>query len=224
MRSRCYVIGNGLSLRSTPLDKIIGTPSVACNRIARIYPHTEWRPSHFVVATVNVRLIPWYIDIMKTIMMGIDSYVWNALKLYIPPRNNVKYIQCHQTGTVTDKPKDGWWHDDIERAITHWGGSGTAMIQVACGLGHDEIILLGFDANWKLGIKGQDLNHFDMDYGEGSGFDRPGKIKLWNYQAKLSHDWIRKMTDERGISVINATPNSGIKAYPMVDLDEILAK
>jgi len=222
MTNKCFVIGNGRSLNETPLDYIIGTPSVACNRIARIYPRTEWRPSYFVVATVNVRLVPWYIDIMKTIYIGIPSYVWSLLKTFIPPRDNITYMECHQTGTLTDTPSDGWWHDDIEHAITHWGGSGTAMLQIACGLGFDEIYLLGFDANWKLGIEGTDLNHFDQDYGEGSGFERPEKIRMWNYQAKMSHDWIRKVTEQRGIKIYNATPNSGIKAYPMVNFEDIL--
>ena len=219
--TRCYVIGNGSSLKETPLDKIAGEPSVACNRIAMIYPYTEWRPSHFVVATVNIRLIPWYIDMMKTVMLGIPSFVWRALKLYITPRKNVNYIQCHQTGAVTPA-EDGWWHDDIYHAVTHWGGSGTAMMQIACGLGHKEIVLLGFDANWKLPVGGRDVNHFDKDYGEGSGQERPGKIDLWNNCARTSHEWIRRMTDERGVTVLNATPRSGIKAYPMVKLEDIL--
>lgn len=195
---------------------------MACNRIARIYPHTEWRPSHYVMATVNIRLIPWYIDILKTIKLGIPSYVWRVAKSYIPPRPNVKYIQCHQTGMITNTPSPGWWHDDIDHAVTHWGGSGTAMAQIAAGLGHNELIMLGFDANWTLGEEGNDLNHFDRDYGEGSGHDRPGKIALWNFQAEVSHKWIRERAEERGITVLNATPGSGIKAYPMVDLEDIL--
>jgi hypothetical protein len=221
MKNRCYLIGNGPSLSPAQLDKIIGEPAVACNRISRIYPKTEWRPSHFVVVTVNVRLIPWYIDILKTIRLGIPSYVWNYLKDYIPTANNIKHIECHQTGIITPA-EDDWWHDDIDNAVTHWGGSGTAMMQIAAGLGHKEIVLLGFDANWKLGINGQDLNHFDRGYGEGSGFERIGKINLWNMCAKNSHDWMRRMTEERGITVLNATPGSGIKAYPMVNLEDIL--
>jgi len=221
MTNRCYVIGNGTSLKYTPLEKIIGEPAVACNRIARIYPHTEWRPSHFVVATVNTRLIPWYVDILETIYTGIPCYVWNALSLFIPSRKNITYIQCHETGVVRDA-EDEWWHDDIDYAVTHWGGSGTAMMQIACGLGYKEIVLLGFDANWKLGIDGSDPNHFDKDYGEGSGTEKQGKIALWNHCAKVSHDWIRKMTDARGITVLNATPGSGIKAYPMVRLEDLI--
>jgi len=221
MTNRCYVIGNGPSLKHTPLDKIKDEPSVACNRISLIYPHTEWRPTYFVVATVNIMNIPWYVDIMKTIYLGIESYVWNVLRTYIRPRKNVHYMECHQTGIVTPA-KDGWWHDDIDHAVTHWGGSGTAMMQIAAGLGYDELVLLGFDANWKLAIDGYDLNHFDNTYGIGSGMDRPGKISLWNTCAKRSHKWIKKMTDQRGITVLNATPGSGIKDYPMVNLEDIL--
>jgi hypothetical protein len=187
-----------------------------------IYPHTEWRPTHFVIATVNIRLTDWYIDMVKTVWMGIESFVWEVLKNYIPPRDNVHYIQCHQTGIITETPSDGWWHDDIYHAVTHWGGSGTAMMQIACGLGYDEIIMLGFDGNWKLGKAGLDFNHFNKSYGEGSGHDREGKIKLWNYQSELSHKWIRRMTDARGIKVYNASPHSSITAYPKIDIEEVI--
>lgn len=220
--TRCYVLGNGPSLNETPLDRIAGKPSVACNRISMIYPQTKWRPSDFVIATVNIRLTEWYIDMLKTIMLGINSFIWNALKSYVPPRHNVNYIECHQTGLVTDSPEDGWWHDDIYHAVTHYGGSGTAMIQIACGLGHDEIILLGFDGNWKLGDDDLDPNHFDVGYGAGSGLEREGKITLWNRMSELSHRWIRRMTEERGIKVYNATPRSSITAYPKVNMEDVL--
>lgn len=219
--TRCYVIGNGPSLNETPLDKIVGEPAVACNRIAMIYPYTDWRPSYFVVATGNICNISWYIDMMKTIMMGIPSFVWNELKAYVAPRKSVTYIECHQTGVVTPA-EDDWWHDDIYHAVTHWGGSGTAMMQIACGLGHDEVILLGFDGNWQLGSAKHDPNHFNAKYGQGSNLEQEGKIVLWNYLSELSHKWIRRMTDERGITVLNATPGSEIKAYPMVNIEDIL--
>jgi hypothetical protein len=222
MTNRCYVIGNGPSLNQVPFDKIVGQPSVACNRIALIYPKTKWRPSHFVVATVNIRLSDWYIDMLHTIWLGIPSFVWQAAKKYIPPRDNVNYIQCHQTGLVTNKPKDSWWHDDIYHAVTHYGGSGTAMMQIACGLGYDEIIMLGFDGNWKLGGDGSDPNHFHANYGEGSGLEREGKINLWNRMSVLSHKWMRRMTDERDIKVYNASPTSSITAYPKINLEDIL--
>ena len=220
--NRCYVVGSGASLKETPMDKIAGEPSVACNRIARIYPHTEWRPTHFVVVTVQARLVHWLIDMLTTVRLGIDSYVWDNCRFLITPRKNVTYMECHETGVSPANPHDDWWHDDITYAVTHAYGSGTAMMQIAAGLGYKEIVLLGMDANWKLGEQGDDPNHFDSDYGTGSGFDREGKINMWNQCAKVGHDWIRRMTDDRGIAVYNASPGSGITSYPRVRLEDIL--
>lgn len=220
--TRCYVVGSGASLKETPMDKIAGEPSIACNRIARIYPYTEWRPTHFVVVTVQARLVHWLIDMLTTVNMGIDSYVWDKLRILITPRKNIAYMECHETGMMPSNPPDDMWHDDITNAVTHAYGSGTAMMQIAAGLGYEELVLLGMDANWKLGSIGNDPNHFDDDYGTGSAFHAPRRIDAWNHCAKIGHDWIKRMTDERGITVLNATPGSGITAYPMVNIEDIL--
>lgn len=219
MNDRCFVIGNGISLIETPLNRIAGKPSVACNRIAGMFRHTEWRPTHFVMATVHAVLPAWLYDIAETIFTtSAKCFIWDRFEKLIPPRNNIVHVRCTQTGERSE-PKDKWWSDEPEKWVTHFGGSGTAMMQVAASLGYSEIVLLGMDANWKVGTDEFDPNHFRPDYGKGTGYGRQGKVDYWNRINMEAHRWIRRMTDERGIAVYNATPNTGIDAYPQVGLD-----
>ena len=46
---RCFIIGNGPSLKAKDLDKIKGEFSFGANMIYKIFPETNWRPTYYFV-------------------------------------------------------------------------------------------------------------------------------------------------------------------------------
>src|SRR5699024_7865108 len=46
---RCFIIGNGPSLRAEDLDKLKNEITFACNRINLIFDQTDWRPTYYCI-------------------------------------------------------------------------------------------------------------------------------------------------------------------------------
>ncbi len=64
---RVFVIGNGPSLRDTPLNLLRNEYTFAMNRIALTYKTTKWRPSFFLCTTTNVVRPDWNKDIRESL-------------------------------------------------------------------------------------------------------------------------------------------------------------
>ena len=45
--NRCFIIGNGPSLKIADLEKLKGEDCFACNRIYNLYDKTTWRPKYY---------------------------------------------------------------------------------------------------------------------------------------------------------------------------------
>jgi hypothetical protein len=104
--------------------------------------------------------------------------------------------------------------DGLGKEVIHMNGnSGVQAINLAYLWGYRRIILLGFDM--KLGSKGE--KHFHPDH------PHPA------VQNQVFPEWLKKVqkvaTDlvAAKCEVLNATPDSAMKCFPMVDWKEVLA-
>ena len=93
------------------------------------------------------------------------------------------------------------------------GNSGSACINLAVLFGAKRILLLGFDM--KHGPEGERHHHPEhpKPLGQQSCFDD------WLYKM----DALARGCERKGISVINCTPGSALRAFPMMPLEEALA-
>lgn len=218
--SRCFVLGNGPSLKDAPFDRLKGEVTFATNRIALLYDQTDWRPSYFVLTSHSTYQGPWLEDAIKTIAAGVPSFIWIRLFDILPfhEYDNICWIDCHNDGVAPLEVPDEWWSNDIAKGVTKFGGSATPMAQIASYMKFDPIYFIGMDGNWRHWKDGKDPNHFYDDYGIGSHAS-DFRISWWNIASQLSHEFIARNCPRR---VFNATPNSKIDAYPRVDLEEVL--
>jgi hypothetical protein len=93
--------------------------------------------------------------------------------------------------------------------IHYAGNSGFQTINLALLFGHDVIIMVGFDM--KQGLK----NHFFGNHPRGLSNHNPytAWIGRYNIAAKML---------PKHIKVINCTPGSGLKCFPLMPLSEAL--
>lgn len=143
---RCFIIGNGPSLKAEDLDKIHenGDFSIASNRIFLIFKDTEWRPNIFT--TKDGDGISGSLKEMSEIdaeLKIIPVYPWDkkmykvqgALPIPIGKTNNM-YLMTRELPAFSD---------DITRCVNTTVTITYANIQIAAYLGFKEIILLGID-------------------------------------------------------------------------------
>jgi hypothetical protein len=211
---RCFVIGNGTSLRASDLDLIAGQPSIACNRISLIYPATRWRPTIYVHPesfAPDMEFIQEHID------MGVECYLGEHFAE--PPRGvmtikdapNIHWLKaCHHHIINFDNPElPDEWHMP---QVCVFGGSVNVAMQVAMLKGFDEIVLLGCD----LVYRDKKPSHFDKRYehgGEQPAFYASRNAFFGHVQAM---NWIRRK--KKNIEVLNATRGGLLELWPRVEL------
>lgn len=222
---RLFVMGNGLSLKDTPLDLLKDEYSFGINRVGMIFDKTEWRPNFFFCATFRVKRSKDYKnDVLKCIQLGIPSFIGNRIKSQIGTKyKNVRYIHCLHIEKRHTSPKDGWWKKDISKGeISLYGQSLLGVMQIAVYMGFNPIYTVGIDG-YRPKKQGPDLNHFDPEYET----SRQRHSDKWFRERGLtriekSHQLIYRVTKEMGVDVFDATVVENNSPYPKVNIEDIL--
>ena len=162
---RCFVIGNGISLKPADLDLIARQPSIACNRINLIYPQTRWRPTIYVHPESLAPDVPF---IQENVDMGIDCFLGEHYaapplgKLGMKDAPNIHFIKdCHHHLYNFDSAETlDEWHLP---QLCSFGGSVSMAMQIAVLKGFSEIVLLGCD----LMYRDRKPSHMHKDYEHG---------------------------------------------------------
>lgn len=204
---RCYIIGNGITLKETNLDRIAGQPSIACNRINLMYPDTVWRPSIYVHPESLAPDMPF---IQENVDMGIPCYLGEHFQILgLKDAPNIKWIKdCHHHLVNFDNPDlPDEWHLP---QLCSFGGSVNVAMQVAVQCGYDELVLLGCDLLYKT----RNRSHFHPDYEHGS--EQPpffaSRNALWGHVQAMN--WIRRR--KANVKVLNATPGGLLEVWDRV--------
>lgn len=232
---RLFVIGNGPSLLNTPLDQLAGEYTFAMNRVSMLYETTKWRPTFFLCTTTNINQPEWEKDILQTVGLGIDTFVWDDLMGHFTGYGNVYPLNCKNGTEVVNHAPDDWWSYDVTRRVTKFGTSMIVALQIATYMGFNPIYIVGADLGFKAQrlaklkkvlsyipfFKGtnQDLNHFHPSYGT-PGLD----AKNLNTNMLAAHELAHRATLKVGVTIYNATVGGSLEVYPRADIHEVLQK
>ena len=203
-----YIIGNGPSLLPDNLDKLIGKPSYACNRIHLMYEYTDWRPTEYVRsewAALDDDPVRWKSgreEIQLHLDMGIRCRVSNHWDL--EGIDILKHCHEHQVN-YDDKNAPSEWH--LPQPCV-FGGSMSVAMQLAYMDGFKTLVLLGCDLNYRNGKP----NHFTDKYELGGETDAfyANKNALWGHVVAIN-TIARKGLD---LFVVNATRGGDLHLYP----------
>lgn len=210
----CLIVGNGPSLRKTPLDKLRHFDSFAMNRISKIFSRTRWRPTFVSCVTTNVSNPEWKHDIEVSRDLGTPFFLWDKLAADLAPDHNTYLLNCTNGEQNRSEPEDGWWSWDPQSRVTKYGSSIIVPFQLAAYFGYKRIILVGCDLGFRdtktqrllkkygrkdLALK-LDRNHFTRNYGT------PGwKPEVMNLTMLGAHKLAARMCQKAGIEIVNAS-------------------
>lgn len=213
----CVIVGNGPSLKETPLD-LIKYPTFAMNRIGLIYSNTKWRPTYFICPTGNSKREDWKKDILKSVSLGIPCWFWDTSynrKIY-GSYSNVEFLNCTQhkeSATIYQDPPLEWFSTNPNKFVSKYGTSLLVAMQLAFYMGFKKIYLVGCD----LGFSKQ-KHHFSEKYNLG------GHAPLSKLDGTMiaAHKLSKKAGEKYNVEIYNATPKGSLKVYPMVGFNEII--
>jgi hypothetical protein len=233
---RCFCVGNGPSLKDTPLHLLENEYSFGLNKISDIYDKTPWRPSFYVNVTVLTTGAEWAQAAKKSMVQtpsfidyGLLPYVLEATdgEFFVP--DHIFPIVVHKAYRQHD-PDPSLWSHDISERVSKFGSSMLTVLQIAVYMGFNPIYLLGCDLGWRpFGWGEADPNHFSEDYWglarvheEHKVIVSEGLANRYTADARSSHVLAKKVCDPMGVKIYNATKGGDLEVYPRVDFMEVV--
>lgn len=210
---RCFIIGNGPSLKQTDLSKLMNEITLGQNRIYLAFPELNFTTTYYL--SVNDLVIEQCAKEIEALPM--PRFIgWRGRK-WISPQENLFYIHTTYSGEKFAK--------DIRGRIWEGGTVTYTSLQVAYYLGFSQVILVGVDHNYVTQGKpnetvvsqGDDPNHFHPGYfGKGYRWQLPDLIQ-WEDAYRLA----RRTYEADGRVVMDATIGGKLQVFQKVDYNSL---
>lgn len=219
---RCFIIGNGPSLRETNLQLLAGELTIGSNALFLNYHRMRFEPTFLTVEDIlvaqdraaalndrsgSIKVIPW------------------DLRRWLLPAQDTVYVYFDRR---TRPPFP--FSADL-RSCAYWGGTVTYLnMQLAFHLRCDPIILVGVDHSYVLPAEtpsadhdfvirsaSRDPNHFDPDYfGPGYRWHNPKVARM-----EQAYESARSFAAQRGFRILNATIGGMLEVFPRVEFGSL---
>ncbi len=211
---RCFIIGNGPSLRQTDLTKLRGEFTFGLNRIYLLFPELGFRSTYFL--SMNDLVIEQCAEEILTLPMP-KFLSWRSHRFFPPETFQRANVPTFLYTTYTG-PK-------FARNVTGrlWEGATVTYValQLAYYMGFSQAILIGVDhnfvtkgdANKTITSQGDDPNHFAPNY-FGKGF----KWQLPDLEtSERAYRMAKAAYSEAGREVLDATVGGKLTVFPKAD-------
>src|SRR5271157_970544 len=208
---RCFIIGNGPSLRQTDLTRLREEKTFGLNRVYLLFPKIGFATTYLVA--VNRLVLE---QCAGEILEGPNTKFipWNFRKsLGSTPHPDTLFVQsnCAGPGFV----------GDVRRPFSTGATVTYAAMQIAYHMGFQTVILVGVDHAFTTQGKphetvisqGDDPNHFSPDY-FGKGF----KWQLPDLESsENSYRRARQAYERAGRQILDATIEGHLNIFPKVN-------
>ena len=219
---KCFIVGNGPSLKSSDLELIKGEFSFASNGIYHLFNDTNWRPSHYIAVD------RYFIESEANKLADMDLpcvLVDLFAQKYLPIKNkNTIFVNLHMDffslRKYTSANISFSHHPDVRIAggytVTY------AALQLALYMGFANIVLLGIDHNYareitsnnKIVLRGNNEDHFFKEARK-KGF-------LYYEGVEYAYRLAKREAEKRGVRIVNATRGGELNIFERISLEEAL--
>ncbi|MCI8646722.1 MAG: DUF115 domain-containing protein [Firmicutes bacterium] len=221
---RCFLIGNGPSLKIEDLDKLHEHDEItfACNKIYNAFKHTQWRPDFYVMMDVWVLRSDMknILNVMPKVCSFYNYAFCNGTVLY---SNDENVIPLYHLPEQPDNAHYTRFSKDV--SICHCDGRGTVytMLQIAYYLGFEEVYLIGCD-HYSASLKETGkVDHFYDSEKDVVWKMLPDYTKIDSHRKlNKSFEAARLIFEEEGRKIYNATRGGYLDVFERVDFDELL--
>jgi hypothetical protein len=210
---RCFIIGNGPSLKNTDLSKLKNEFSIGMNRFYMAFAELGFSTS--CLLTVNDLVIEQCAADLRS--LSIPTFVsWRGRK-WVQPSPNLHYLH-----TSYNLPRFSG-----NAAGRLWEGATVTFVamQLAYHLGFEQVILIGVDHNFAtkgtpnttVTSAGDDPNHFHPGYfGKGFRWQLPDLDT-----SEIGYTLAREAYKRDGREIIDATVGGKLTIFPKVEYESL---
>lgn len=210
---RCFVVGNGPSLKNTDLSKLKNDFCIGMNRIFLAADELGFCPN--ILVCVNDLVVEQSVEEFNNLQMP-KFFSWRARKwLKMDPWTHFIY-------TSYTSPK---FSKEVINRVWEGATVTNVCLQLAYHLGFSEVILIGVDhsfatkgiPNTTIQSQGDDPNHFSAAYfGKGFRWQLPDLET-----SELGYRMARQAYEKAGRRVLDATVGGKLDIFEKVDYDSL---
>lgn len=213
---RCFILGNGPSLRQTDLRRLRGEVTFGMNRIYLLFPQLGFSTTYFV--SVNTLVIEQCAQDIRQLSMP-KFITWRG-RQWLRDDPGAIFLDTDYTGRPA-------FATDLRGRVFEGSTVTYVALQIAYYMGFEEVILVGVDhsfatkgpANETVVSEGDDPNHFAPNY-FGKGF----RWQLPDLEAsEQAYRMARQAFEADGRRVLDATIGGKLTVFPKVDYEAITA-
>ncbi|NLG71368.1 MAG: DUF115 domain-containing protein [Chloroflexi bacterium] len=210
---RCFIIGNGPSLKKTDLSRLKNEYTFGLNRIYLMFPELGFPTSYYV--SINSLVIEQCAQEIRS--LPIPKFLsWRSHRL-IEPTEDMMFLHTTYTG-----PK---FARDVRGRL--WEGATVTYValQLAFYMGFQQVILIGVDhsfstqgkPNTTVVSQGDDPDHFHSAYfGKGFRWQLPDLDT-----SERGYILAREAYRQAGREVLDATIGGKLTVFPKVDYSSL---
>ena len=210
---RCFIIGNGPSLRNEDLRKLneYNEYTFACNSLIKLFNEIPFYPTYYFAQDNKIILDN------KQEITDLHS-VTRFIKAHYAKRYHIKggiyysmLFPKNPIGFSTNLPRTVY----SGQTVTY------SMIQFAAYMGFTEIYLLGVDCNYSTGNSVITADsYFDKRLFNKNRTYAPPEVDT----NLLAFERAGEVCEPRGIHIFNATRGGKLEVFPRVDFDKLFRK
>ncbi len=210
---RCFIIGNGPSLKQTDLTRLRGEYTFGMNRIYLMFPELGFPTSYYLC--INSLVIEQCAEEIRA--LPIPKFLsWRSRRLIQPTADTVF---LHTTYSGPKFARDA--------RVRLWEGATVTFValQLAYHMGFEKVILIGVDHNYNtqgkpnttITSQGSDPNHFHAGYfGKGFRWQLPDLET-----SERSYQMARQAYEAAGRQVVDATVGGKLVIFPKVAYEDL---
>jgi hypothetical protein len=212
---RCFILGNGPSLRRTNLHLLCNEYTFGLNRVYLLFPELDFTTTYLV--TTNALVVEQFGEQLAS--LPIPKFVeWDG-RHYMPPDPNTIFIRRAVKMLLP--------HFSTNPGLWFWEGNTVTYVamQLAYYMGFDPVILIGVDHHFVtqgapgalVVSEGDDPNHFAGNYfGSGVRWQLPNLAG-----SERAYRMAREVFAQDGRQILDATIDGKLQVFPKVDYESL---
>lgn len=234
---RCFIIGNGPSLRAEDLEKIKGEFCIGCNHIYKMFEKTSWRPRIYTGVDENLfrdtfnEVSGLDIELKLCAMLETD-------KMY--PIEGLLPLKLTSPGDWIIYQRMPKFSDDITKIVYHATTITYINMQIAAFMGFNEVFLLGVDhqfpQQWRISpdVLKNPEKYINSTVIPGGYYKVRGVTQTEFYPSNYSgsaycieeveraYKKARMYFEEHGGRIINVTRGGRLEVFERVNFDKLM--
>lgn len=220
---KCYIVGNGPSLRIEDLEIIKDEYSFGMNKIFEIFDQTRWRPDIYVM--VDIYMIQRNIELVSKLEIPNILIDYKARNL-VKNQSNLKYINVFDKFIVNKYSKKSLksilFSHELDKMINQGFTVTYICLQLAIYMGFSEIILIGMDHNFArtINTEGKVIHNDNVKdhFYKGSDFK---DVCQFRDGVECAYKLARQEAEKKSIKIYNATRGGKLEVFERKNFDDI---